>query len=1346
MPLLGFVWSAALNAAADLRVAARAKREVKAEVKIEQAKRSRGRLGPPLVPLHHVLAKQRHVDRQVRRADDLRIHAMHLQHDRQFAKTADDLLHVRERPAHERRRGAQWKVWLPRAMLRVAFDLTKGLREVARIEGAGHSHVRTCRAAVAQTFTMTQQRKIENVLDIAAGMELTWVVWTLMWDEAKFLVRLPAEGVSLQSVLTQHAIMHWEDAALTTFSQEIVLSPTVIDRCTADNLYAAVSAKSPVPLTTLAHCSLFPCLQLASDAASSNYLFVKYVSNLLGDVPILWTRCLNHQASLALCSVTSHLGMLGPMFCSVKVLNSGFHLRRIRSACKEIPRKRFRRDTVNAPNPAHARRARRLLNWCYCGSLACRPGKDGKPPAKRVREAEELLVMFSGDISDLYLIVHHCRPGCCSSDDEAIAKALNALFRPLLRRLPVPAANRWLQLAPVLATFVVLGHFHKLLAQAELLLVGQQLESFDGDLFESAADIARAEEPEDKAAREVGAPESANSFRIQNRKRQKKAREWLANAQEQQKLLIWACVARPTLTLHYELLKHGSIKAMTTDERPSMWTAVRMKDSVAVRVLCQLSLCFDTSSTKCDETWGIVIDLHGGFDDWGHQLSKLATWSAHRVAGQLWRRFIVRLRTWPWRLAGVVDVKLSWDARMQIAQDFMDCAECCLDEFWSQTLRKFLKEPADLFLEPIQRFLLAVFMHAVASTSHCENAFAHFRAFLNSCARAPNASTAAAHHVLQESSRIHGEWQEDLLKDTAEHARPGIDLLRHSNRSKRKRPLCAPKSRRRRLKAKLNIRSVFIRAELPNCRVQYPRLSYETKADYRNRLLQLVSRHWGRLSRAEKRQWRKDRDSARAEARQCKDPIEEYVKAAEATPDVAPFSLPWGIADVDFPLAESLLKEASDHRGRQSFASSQGSAWNKSLDVVVEGSGEVPMNLKVSTPCGEICSRCLGCMEASLGQVISNLVAIVRLVSLGEYAGAEEVLFRFTPVNNDALGFEPVLVLFVSCLQKPAFSGEYIIMRNAHEREDGLGWLTECTLEESYGCQMFAFRTETDVAIAIAEMLMCMDEDVDLDGVAIEQHLVVERAEFHNPLPGVYAITAFEHLVFEELYSCQRCRDLASSADKALRKSQQPLPKAGCRKPRSASQRRRGQRRRARRDMQVTSRVADVVDFSDEDPVDSAASSGVEEWIERASTDDAEQRASHVQRAFAKAKPRARPPPAQRAPPPPPPAPPPPHPSPRPEQRLGKQFNGRSRKETITINHTEYTRLKVNGVYTGISLQCFVCPHAKNLYYVGTDVSLDEAAERLLLWAFDCPGGAAGHMVRGGQLCRGYAPGGSRNP
>ena len=263
--------------------------------------------------------------------------------------------------------------------------------------------------------------------------------------------------------------------------------------------------------------------------------------------------------------------------------------------------------------------------------------------------------------------------------------------------------------AEVLATFVVLGHFHKLLAQAELLLVGQQLESFDGDLFESAADIARAEEPEDKAAREVGAPESANSFRIQNRKRQKKAREWLANAQEQQKLLIWACVARPTLTLHYELLKHGSIKAMTTDERPSMWTAVRMKDSVAVRVLCQLSLCFDTSSTKCDETWGIVIDLHGGFDDWGHQLSKLATWSAHRVAGQLWRRFIVRLRTWRWRLAGVVDVKLSWDARMQIAQDFMDCAECCLDEFWGQKFRKFLKEPADLFLEPIQRFLLAVF-------------------------------------------------------------------------------------------------------------------------------------------------------------------------------------------------------------------------------------------------------------------------------------------------------------------------------------------------------------------------------------------------------------------------------------------------------------------------------------------------------------------------------------------------------------------------------------------------------------------------------------------------------------
>ena len=140
----------------------------------------------------------------------------------------------------------------------------------------------------------------------------------------------------------------------------------------------------------------------------------------------------------------------------------------------------------------------------------------------------------------------------------------------------------------------------------------------------------------------------------------------------------------------------------------------------------------------------------------GEDLRVVATRSAHRVMGHRWRRFVVRLRSCPWRLALVVDTSLSEPERREIAREFLDAALCCLDEGFSQKLRLFFLAVDDFFYPPVQRWLTAIFRLALSSTTHVENQFAHFRKFLGKCWRPCALSLLSAHHVALEASRIHG--------------------------------------------------------------------------------------------------------------------------------------------------------------------------------------------------------------------------------------------------------------------------------------------------------------------------------------------------------------------------------------------------------------------------------------------------------------------------------------------------------------------------------------------------------------------------------------------------------------
>ena len=441
--------------------------------------------------------------------------------------------------------------------------------------------------------------------------------------------------------------MYWEDKDMHSYEQEVIVPPVAIDKCTANNMKKALLQSLPVPLQTILDAGLIPCLQLCADSVSANYLIAKMIDQELAEVPVLFTRCLQHQAACSISAMTVPLGIVSP----VRVINSGYHLRRLRDAIRAAIDKRFVWERHSAANIEDQRRTQLLLDRCYTGSLACKPrtkiGKDiGECPEVRKKESKELSRMFTGDIRDRSRIVHNCT-GCCASRQQALDRACDAFCKTIERRIQTPAQNRWLQLTPVISLFLVMGRFHNILAEAELNLVGDSLDNHKE--INERAEVLQ-EEPDDNLdleARRVGAPESNKAFRIANSRRHRKMKNWLASPEDQDNLLIWACIARPTMMFHYHFSKAASLHGIDSNGYTAMWNCATMVNSTPLLILEQLSRSFSPGSVQAADVWGLATAFKGPFEEWQPSFLARSMWCCRRVMGNIWRRFILRLRGWP---------------------------------------------------------------------------------------------------------------------------------------------------------------------------------------------------------------------------------------------------------------------------------------------------------------------------------------------------------------------------------------------------------------------------------------------------------------------------------------------------------------------------------------------------------------------------------------------------------------------------------------------------------------------------------------------------------------------------
>ena len=92
-------------------------------------------------------------------------------------------------------------------------------------------------------------------------------------------------------------------------------------------------------------------------------------------------------------------------------------------------------------------------------------------------------------------------------------------------------------------------------------------------------------------------------------------------------------------------------------------------------------------------------------------------------------------------------------------------------------------------------------------------------------------------------------------------------------------------------------------------RAQIPRRPLETKTGYHFRVLQKAQNACKQMSPGEKVIYRRRAAGEKASRKLAGTPCDQYVDAMSMTQQVSADSVPWGMADEDFPVAERLLEE-----------------------------------------------------------------------------------------------------------------------------------------------------------------------------------------------------------------------------------------------------------------------------------------------------------------------------------------------------------------------------------------------------------------------------------------------------
>ena len=186
--------------------------------------------------------------------------------------------------------------------------------------------------------------------------------------------------------------------------------------------------------------------------------------------------------------------------------------------------------------------------------------------------------------------------------------------------------------------------------------------------------VADNEENSNSEGEQCGVPtDEQQSYTKKKQKRAAKAKTWLADTASVSVLLIWYLVSSLMMKIHFHLFKHGKLKSN------GALTWINFRTSPAVRLLEELSNSLHTTNMNEHylHTWALLVTTMGPEYEWKPRFREMAFCAIITTSSQVWRRLVIRFRSWPWRLGLAVDPTLSEADRRGIIAEMLNTNDCC---------------------------------------------------------------------------------------------------------------------------------------------------------------------------------------------------------------------------------------------------------------------------------------------------------------------------------------------------------------------------------------------------------------------------------------------------------------------------------------------------------------------------------------------------------------------------------------------------------------------------------------------------------------------------------------------
>lgn len=606
------------------------------------------------------------------------------------------------------------------------------------------------------------------------------------WDESKQMLRERRPSANTfarqsaqrvgKNILVQNSMVHAMGiirseggrAEVYHRSESFLVAPLELAGKTANFLAEAVMRAMAVPVGDVAKLRAISqrvsglIITMWGDGASTNRRFLKHLcalceeegwpSNILLDPS---EKCLLHQLHRVKTRQLEGHSLVSLSYCFARLVRSGAVLGKMAGAITEFVESHCERR-VQPPPAAAKERAKQVFDILYTldasHHVVHSAKAKGSGKSALLRDIEFMLAMDGGNMLDRGPMVHYCWQAetgqpCCKDRQECIDKMTAAYLNLFVcHSCPSGSLSRWTHVGAMFA----------LLCSAFVCR----------DVFVTAAlaSLPASDNAEDRAsglqAGAIGAGDT--DYAVVHAARVQKVKAWLTRPASRMQIGVLFVLVQGLDRIMYFLMG-GNTRDGARSRRPG--TTPRHEEPLPCRELLEHVSAAMASFLLFLQQWQeagapttVLLQAMGVADS---ELAAESTWRfARRVclgfSSGLFRRFVLRLSAYPYRLWVIADGTFPAEVCQAEADGFYQIAPCCAG-FFGRRLRRLLPDSAAL-LSPLGRTCLATWLRTLVwSVYGCEKEHASCRRLLLGSGPSRSWTLCARERLLEMARTIHIE-------------------------------------------------------------------------------------------------------------------------------------------------------------------------------------------------------------------------------------------------------------------------------------------------------------------------------------------------------------------------------------------------------------------------------------------------------------------------------------------------------------------------------------------------------------------------------------------------------------